>query len=260
MRSLPCPAVLAWGFVLGMLALTGCQVTDDIDDYFSNVVTEALFVGVDDPQAAAQLGFDQVEGAAANAFLARARSLNDIESNLFDDAEVVTVSGGFGTATLASQGSGLYLGTSDETSIAYTVGDTVTHAVTDHGKTFTATVTLPAAPAITHNGQHVANTPLTLALGREFDNELTIVVDQDGNITWDSRPQDVGDYLDWIGNSDGVTSVELPASAFPTAGTAYAVGVAGVDKALDRDFDEFNPLVSNFAAGQMAVLPIVTSP
>jgi len=259
MRSLPCPAVFAWGFVLLMLSLTGCSVTDDIGDYFSNVVTEALFVGVDDPEAAAQLGFDQVEGAGATAFLARARSLNDIESNLFDDAEIVRVSGAFGDAALTSQGSGLYLATSDETNLEYVVGANVTHTVTDHGKTFTVTHTLPAAPAISHNGEHTANTALTLALGREFDNEVTIVVDQDGNVTWDSRPQDVGEYLDWIGNSS-VTSVEIPASAFPDAGAAYAVGVAGVDKALDRDFDEFNPLVSNFAAGQMTVLPIITSP
>lgn len=259
MRALPCPALLAWGFVLLAAALAGCSVTDDIDDYFSNVVSEALFVGVDDPEAAAQLGFDQVEGAGATAFLARARSLNDIESNLFDDAETVTVSGDFGSATMTSQGSGLYLASSEDTAIAYTVGATVTHRVTDHGKTFTVVHTLPAAPNITHDGQHVANTALTLALGREFDNEVTIVVDQDGNVTWDSRPQDVGEYLDWIGNSS-VTSVEIPPSAFPNAGAAYAVGVAGVDKALDRDFDEFNPLVSNFAAGQMTVLPVVTAP
>ena len=256
---LPCPSLVACGAVLGLLALGGCQVTDDIDDYFSNVVTEALFVGVDDPAAAAQLGFDQVEGAAASAFLARARSLSDIESNLFDDAESVTMSGDFGAATLAPQGSGLYLGTSEDTTLVYTVGASVTHTVSDHGKTFTVTHSLPAAPDITHDGQHVANTALTLPLGREFDNELTIVVDQDGNVTWDSRPQSVSEYLDWIGNSS-VTSVEIPASAFPDAGAAYAVGVAGVEKALDRDFDEFNPLVSNFAAGQMTVLPVVTAP
>ncbi len=259
MRALPCPALLAWGFVLLAVSLAGCAVTDDIGDYFSNVVTEALFVGVDDPAAAEQLGFDQVEGAAASVFLARARSLNDIESNLFDDAELVTMSGGFGSATLASQGSGMYIATSADTPLVYSVGATVTHAVTDHGKSFTVVHTLPAAPSVTHDGQHVANTALTLPLGRVFDNEVTVVVDQDGNVTWDSRPQDVGEYLDWIGNNE-VTTVEIPASAFPNAGAAYAVGVAGVDKALDRDFDEFNPLVSNFAAGQMTVLPVVTAP
>ncbi len=249
----------AWVPLLSAATLSGCSVTDDIGDYFSNVVTEALYVGVDDPEAAAQLGFDQVQGAAASAFLARARSLSDIESNLFDDAESVSVSGDFGTAALASQGSGLYLATSEDAALQYTVGATVTHTVNDHGKTFTVVHTLPAAPQITHDGQHVANTALILDLGREFDNELTVVVDQDGNVTWDSRPQDVGGYLDWIG-AGSVTTVEIPASAFPDAGAAYAVGVAGVDKAPNSAFDEFNPLVSNFAAGQMTVLPVVTSP
>jgi hypothetical protein len=38
------------------------------------------------------------------------------------------------------------------------------------------------------------------------------------------------------------------------------LGLAGVVKAPDADFEGFNPLVSNFALGSLAVATVTTAP
>ena len=244
------------------LAVCGCEQIEDITDYFSTVVAEALIVGTDDAQIAAHLGGT----AAASAFLAHAQSLSDIEANLFDDAESVTVERDGESHALASQGDGLYLVTSvDDPALIYAAGASYTVQVVDAGKTFTAIGTAPPAPnlsSITAPPNTIpASSALTVDLtGQGYDNTLVAVVDADGNLTYDSRPADVSEYLDWIGDSGEVTTVTIPATAFPTAGAAYVVGIAGVIKAPDAGFEEFNPLLSNLAVGSMAAAPVLTAP
>jgi hypothetical protein len=243
------------------LLVCGCDRLLDVGDYFSPVASEALVLGVEDPDIAALVGGT----AAASAFLARASSLTSVAANLFDDADSVRVDTGSGSFALASQGDGLYLVTSaDDPSLDYVSGSTWTLSVTDGGSTYTASGEAPAAPVLTGvpvpPATHGAGQPLSVGLGRSFDNSLTIVLDDAGNVTWDSRPQGVSEYLDWIGGGGDVSSVAIPGEAFPNPGTGYVVGIAGVVRAPDAGLEGFNPLVSNLALGSMGTAALVTAP
>ena len=244
------------------LFLAGCEQIEDVADYFSNVVAEGLILGVDDPDVAALVGGT----AAATAFLARATSLSDVASNVFADADQVQVVSPGGTFDLANRGDGLYLVTSvDEPGLDYAASSTWTLRVTEGSKTYTAEGVAPAAPVLggvpAPPATHPANQALNVTLGGQtYDNVLVVVADDAGNVTYDSRPADVSGYIDWIGGGGDVTSVSIPGSAFPSSGTAYIVGVAGVLKAPDSGFEEFNPLVSNLAIGAMGTAPLVTAP
>lgn len=231
-------------------------------DYFSPVVSQGLVLGVDDPALGADLG----AGLVASTFLARASSLAEIEDNLYDDAELVEVEVGGVSADLVSQGDGLYLIDSDAVaSLAYVEGASCGLRIVDDGKERTVSMEAPPAPSLSGlpapPATHAAGAALTVDLsGQGFQNTLAAVADADGNLVWDNRPASVGEYLDWIGGGGEVTTVQIPGVAFPQAGTAYVLGIAGLRKAPDAAFDNLNPLLSNFAVGTMAVAPIVTAP
>ena len=90
--------------------------------------------------------------------------------------------------------------------------------------------------------------------------QLAVVVDANGSVTYDNRPQNVGEYADWITGSAGSDVITLPASAFPSPEVEYLVGIAGVERAEDGEYNGFNPLVSNLAIGAFATWPLLTSP
>lgn len=242
-----------------LLSGAGCS---NFLDYFSPVVSQGLVLGVDDPVVGVDLGAEFV----ASTFLARAESLAEIEENLYDDAERVEVVSGSTTAELLSQGQGLYLVDSDSVgALQYTEGATYTLRVVDEGKTRTVGMAAPGAPTLSGlpvpPATHPAGAALSVDLtGQGYDNSLAAVVDEQGNLVWDNRPEGVGEYLDWIGSGGEVGVVQIPGEAFPNPGTAYVLGIAGIVKAPDAAFDNFNPLLSNFAIGTMAVAPIVTAP
>ena len=113
----------------------------------------------------------------------------------------------------------------------------------------------PAPPPPTLSGipdaeaglTHAANTALEVSLGQQYDNYLAMVVNADGEITYSNEPDGASAYLEWNGGSDVFTTITIPGTAFPAGSTAYVVGVAGVRRAPDSAFDNFNPFVSNLA-------------
>jgi len=254
------------GLALLVILCTGCS---RIDDYFSTVAAEALFLGVDDPAAAAAVGLDPdlAAGATATVFLARARSLDSISANLFSDADSVSIADGTTSVDLASAGDGLYsVDSISNAELAYVIGRSYALEVYEDGRLYSAEMLAPPPPSLSGipdaaAGQnHPANSALDVSLGQQFDNYLALVIDESGNITYSNQPQTASDYLSWIGGSDAFTSVTIPASAFPTAGAGYVVGIAGIRRASDSAFDNFNPLVSNLAMGSLAVSPLITAP
>jgi hypothetical protein len=96
-------------------------------------------------------------------------------------------------------------------------------------------------------------------MGQQFDNYLAVVATENGDITYSNEPQTAGEYLEWIGGGDVVTNITIPASAFPDPGAGYVIGVAGIRRASDSAFDNFNPLVSNLAMGSLSVSALVTA-
>ncbi len=237
----------------------GCICGNSCFDIFSNVAVEGLVLGVDEPVEGIDLG----AAAGATAFLAEAESLRDFESNLLDDADRVWVQTETTSAVnLSALGDGLYEVTTDTApGFAYSVGATYSIHVQDGGQSFSVAGVAPPPPTLAGvpgPGTHAAGAALTFDLsGQNFDNYLAVVADQDGNLTYDNRPDTAGDYIDWIGGDD-VGTITVPGTAFPAAGTAYVLGVAGIRKG--DDFDGFNPLVSNLAIGSLAVEAVATAP
>jgi hypothetical protein len=101
-------------------------------------------------------------------------------------------------------------------------------------------------------------TALTITLGGQYDNAVVVVVNDQGDITYDSRPTTAGEYVDWVKNDTAMIDVVVPGTAFTTPNALYIVGVAGIRKALDSSFENFNPLVSNLAMGSVAAQGIIT--
>ncbi len=254
-------------FVLSLaIPIVGCS---EIDDYFSTVAAEALFLGLDDPAAAEALGLsaDLATGASATAFLARARSLSSISENLFSDADSVSIADGVSSVELPSRGNGLYsVDSSEDVELAYVIGRSYALEVYEDGRLYSAEMLAPPPPSLTGvpdaqaGATHPSQTALEVSMGQQFDNYLAVVVDANGTITYSNEPQTAGDYLDWIAGSDVFTNITIPASAFPTPSTGYVVGVAGIRRASDSAFDNFNPLVSNLAMGSLAVSALITAP
>jgi hypothetical protein len=259
--------VLALLVILSTACLsTGCS---RIDDYFSRVAAEALFLGVDDPTAAAAVGLnpDLAAGATATAFLARATSIDSISANLFSDADSVSIADGITSVDLDSLGNGLYsVDSIANTELVYVIGRSYALEVYEDGRLYSAEMLAPPPPNLSGipdaaAGQnHPANSELAISLGQQFDNYLAIVFDESGNVTYSNQPETASDYLNWIGGSDAFTSVTIPGSAFPSAAAGYIVGVAGIRRAGDSAFENFNPLVSNLAMGSLAVSPLITAP
>ncbi len=244
------------------LTLSGC---DRIDDYFSNVVAEGLFVGVEDPGDLPD-EVDLNSAATAEAWIARATSLTDIERNLVDDADRVAMTHDGTNHDFTNEDDGLYSITSGvDSELEYRVGDRYRLRVWDNEKVYVAQLEAPPAPdldgAPAEDEFHPAGQGITIDLGGQgYNNALYLVFDQDGNLVADNRPEGVSDYLDWIGGSGTVDEVTIPGSAFSNAGAAYVLGVAGIIRAEDADFENFNPLLSNFAMGSLAVAPVITAP
>jgi hypothetical protein len=242
--------------------LLGADCFAQVDDYLSNVVAEGVYLASSDPALTAELG----GSGAATAFLARATSLSDIESNLLDDADRVRLLRGSAAVTLANEGSGTYAAVGDG-DLVYSEGATYTLEVLDRDRVYTASAVAPPAPDLgplpdpAVPEYHPAGQPITIDLtGQGFDNWVGVVLDDAGELTWDNRPQDVGDYLAWIGDSEAITTVQIPGSAFPNPGAAYVLGVAGIRRSADRDVENFNPLLTNFALGALSAAPISTAP
>lgn len=250
--------------VAATLLGSGCAWWDSVNDYWNNVATEAVFLGVDDPDVAELLG----SAAAVTAFVAEAESLSDVESNLLDDAERIWLTAsGMNEVDLSNEGSGLYLAlSSDDANLEYQANRAYTLSIRGGDSSDVRSVTLNAPPQPTLSGvpvspaTHTAGQDMTVGLGREYDNYVAVVVDLEGNFTYDNRPEGVSEYLDWFGSGDAISEVTIPGSAFPNADTGYILAIAGVDKARDADFNDLNKLVSNFAAGAFAAEDVLTAP
>lgn len=249
------------------LPLLACS---NIDDYFSTMAAEGLLLGIE--ELPPEFGdVDLGASATATTFVAAARSLNDVEANLIDDADRVAIARGDFVADLENLGSGLYeTDSSLDPDLEYVVGGSYRMQVERGGGAHYVDIVAPAAPELdgvpAEDEFHPAGMPVVIDLtGQGYNNYLWIVATVDPadgsyEITDGSIPETAGDYIDWIRARDEVTTIEIPGTAFPSAGMVYILAVAGVVKARDADFESFNPLVSNFAAGSAAPAAITTAP
>ena len=245
--------------LLLLLPLSACN---QVDDYFSVMATQAMFLGIEEPPA--EVDFELGAAATAQAFVAEARSLDSFSANLVNDAQV-SIDG----VLMESGGSGTYeVDSSTADSLDYSVGDTYTLTIVQGGA-HTVWIQAPPAPdlvgAPAPQDLHPAGQGVTIDLtGQGFENYIILVgtADASGNtsLTWDSRPQTADDYIDWIRARDEVGQIPIPGEAFPDPATPYVLGIAGIVRAPDSSFDELNPLVSTFASGSVATTLVTTAP
>ena len=96
-----------------------------------------------------------------------------------------------------------------------------------------------------------ANTAVNIDLtGQEFDSALVIVMLADGGVTYSNQPDGIREFYDFTHGSELVTTVEIPAEAFPSNGV-YAIGVAGLTHTVAEDLTEMNTALTSIMAGKM---------
>jgi hypothetical protein len=164
-------------------------------------------------------------------------------------------------------GSGVYRaasGTGGNASLVYTSGASYSITI-DASKNYTTTVTAPPRTNVTglpdtQNGDTIpANMPLTVQLTGTYDRGIVFVVNSAGDITHDSRPTDVQQAIDFVfGDFDG--TIEIPAGAFPSSGTAYGIVIVGLESAPTSGISSNLNILSRFYAGSAKTAIVVTDP
>lgn len=246
-RSLP---------LLLLLPLGGCELfqngTDVVNGLLNPLVAEGMLLATVPPDAgdsgdtgaSFDLGSAGIEeGTSLTLFLADAANVNEIENAPIDDA-TVSVHG----AEAAGGGGGLYTvvgeGLTYEAGAAWNldvdVADTAARAV----------LNLPAEPTFTLPAL-VTNTPVTLDLsGQGFNSALVVVIEATSGVTHSNQPDGIREFYDFTHGGDDVTTVEIPAEAFPGNGV-YAIGVAGLVHTTSDDLSEMNTGLSTIMSGKM---------
>ncbi len=222
---------------LPLIALTGCVGPA------ASLTTHGAIVGAD-ASAAQFLG----SSATATTFLAVPRDLSDLESNIVDDADAVTIQQSGAEVQLLNEGGGVY---SSSAGVAYVADATYSLTAVVDGETHRVEVEAPAGPDLVFAGAHLAGSPLVVDLSDQgFDHAFAFVADPRANITWDSRPRSDAELVEELRETDGIETLHIPATAFPLGGGTYIVGVGGFVKAKAVDYDGFGALLSTFAAGE----------
>ena len=100
--------------------------------------------------------------------------------------------------------------------------------------------------------EHTNDQPLNLDLtGLGYNSAIVIVLDgATGNTTYSNEPKTITVLYNFMTGDEELTSVEIPADAFPNQ-TVYMVGVAGMVHTTEDDITEMNTALSKFMAGQM---------
>jgi hypothetical protein len=209
----------------------------------ASLTTHGAIVGADD-SAAAFLG----STGTATTFLAVPRDLSDLESNIVDDADLVTIEQAGASVVLANEGGGIY---SSNVGVAYVPDATYNLTAVVDGESHVVSLEAPEGPDVVFTEGHLAGSPLTVDLaGQGFDHALAFVVDQTGAITWDNRPASDAELVEDLRDANGVDNVQIPNTAFPVGGGVYIVAVGGFVKAKGTDYHGFGALLSTFAAGK----------
>jgi len=140
--------------------------------------------------------------------------------------------------------------------LSYEANADWTLSVDLNGDLASAVVSLPPPATPDLPTLHSENTPIEFDLtADEYDGVLVVVVDFNGEITYDSRPADIREVYD-LARGGPVTTVQIPGTAFPAAG-AYAIGVAGLRTTTGRnDIEGINTVLTTMMAGQMVFEPI----
>ncbi len=223
-------------------------------------------------------------------FLAEARTIQDVESNLIASADEVSLSNEETSAELAMAEDGVW--TTDLTLegelVGWDPGTELELFMERDGRTFTAWVETPEPPALSGiprwvsyddlpddwetltaedleelataslQDLHPPGEGLTVQVDPPAEYTVAVVADASGNITWTNVPEAAGDLVRWVLTADPVESLDIPGEAFPDPNGIYGLGVTQVSFAPTANYSGFNWLVSNLGAGTLTVAPVLT--
>ena len=198
-----------------------------------------------------------VGGFQAGVALARPVSLTDLESNLVAaDAVWLEVDGA--VAELTEEGTGLYawdggaIGIAPDTEVAL-------HALVD-GEQGNVSVAAPAAPDLSGlPNDHDASTDLVIDLrGQDITLAYGTLVDPDGNVIYDDRPESADDILWDLKDARQELNYVVPASAFEP-GRYYSLALTVIRAADGPDYDNLEVFWSNYGVGAIGAGVVVTA-
>lgn len=267
---------------MSLLALPGCNTFD----FLSRTAVEGVVLGAAVTDGETPLSGGPTFGAV---FLGEATSINDFADNVIEDAESVTLADDQGEAELGFEEPGLWLTNDVASQLTWETGEEVVLELVRGGETFTASAVAPPPPTLSGVPQvvSIADLPddwstlteedlealaaqaesaefqpvgqgLTVTLGGDYEYWAILVVNQDGDLTYSSLPGDASGLVDYVLESEPITSWDIPGEAFPEPETLYAVAAAGVEFTSTQNYAGFNWLISNLGIGTMTVAPLVT--
>lgn len=240
--------------LVALTSLSGCEIIENtkdlIGDLTNPLVTQALVLGVTPPDSGdVTIPAEFADGAGATVFLADAADVGDMASAPVEGADVALQEQAFSAGA-----PGAYL--LEPGALSYASGQTWTLTVGIGDSTATADIELPGAASFDVPAAHPPGSDLVIDLtGQEFDGALIVVVNQDGDLVYDNRPEDIMGLYE-LTRGDPVGAETIPGDTFSAQG-AYAIGVAGIKTTTGREaLESMNTVLSTMMAGNMVFEPM----
>lgn len=225
-----------------------------IGDLANPLVTQSMVLGTVPPASGdIEIPAEYREGTTATVFLADAKEVTDLDNAPIADASVVIE----GTAVPAL-GDGTYI--LEPGNLSYADNAEWNIVIDINGEAATGTFELPPAVPSQVPSNHQANTKLTLDFaGYGYDSVLVVVIDQNGDLVYDNRPNDIKELYEFT-RGGPIELFDIEAEAFP-AGGAYLVGIAGMTRSGGKEaLEDMNTALSSLLAGKMTFSPIAVTP
>ncbi len=237
--------------------LFACEQIKDIKDTVQGLtnplVVEAIYLGVQPPDVGSGIdlsGSDFARGSTLKAFLADAADADGLDEAPLAGAELDLVSAANGgRLPLQDQGDGSYTANESEDGLAY-ASESVSLSTELDEKQRTIGVQAPPPADVTIADRHTAGQPMVVDISdQDFDGLLVFVMGSGGSEPrYSNMPESIQDLYEFT-HGGGELRVEIPASAFPSAGV-YAVGVAATRNSSADEMEEVNTALSSFVAGK----------
>lgn len=223
-----------------------------VDGLGDTTVAQAIFLGADLPFGLELPEESGIYTSFCKVFLAEVTDASDVANAPVSDADVQFISPETGKLDFAETNPGEYRLYSQD-GLSYDPGQDARVHFTLGNTTGNLSVTAPESPefeledtGVAHEAQRVRIT------SGSFANLVVAVYDLDrSKLTWDNLPDDFESGVD-LNDEEGDELEELviPGEAFPR-GSAYLVGVAGLEIGDPEAFEGVNQALSAFGAGRM---------
>lgn len=197
----------------------------------------------------------------AGVVLARPVSLNDLESNLIDDAELVWINVDGAPIELRNSENGLYLYDAQaQPAVQYQPGSSIEVRAQVEGENGVATVIAPEPPDLSTLPPAWAHgQAISVDMGDEFALAYGAVIDSQGFIVWDSRPASTEEIIGDLLNADPVERFLFPQDAFEAPGV-YGLAIVGIREAEGADIEGFGKFWSNVGVGAIGTGYVTITP